>query len=141
MKFRCERDVIVEALGITIERYDQEVADIEAEKAEKARVLSLLEAVADKTDEEKSRAHWKTESVPHFRNWIAAIRSRKRQELNAAIEEGFISTGLPLLGNASYRLGRTLHFDPKTEQCIDDDEANQLLGPAYREPYIVPQKV
>jgi hypothetical protein len=46
-------DVIVESLSITKERYDQEIASIEAEKKEKARVLSLLAAVEGKTDEER----------------------------------------------------------------------------------------
>jgi len=95
----------------------------------------------DKTDEKKSRAHWNTESVPHFRNWISAIRSRNHQDLNAEIGLGRISMGLPLLANAAYRLGRSLQFDPKTEQCVDDDEANKLLAPAYREPYVVPKEV
>ncbi|MEJ2245966.1 MAG: hypothetical protein P8Y80_07830 [Acidobacteriota bacterium] len=45
--------IIIESLGITQERYDQEVAAIAAEKAEKDRVQSLLEAVADKPDEER----------------------------------------------------------------------------------------
>jgi hypothetical protein len=46
-------DTILESLGITKERYDQEIAAIKAEKAEKARVQSLLEAVAGKPDEER----------------------------------------------------------------------------------------
>ncbi|NIL99171.1 MAG: hypothetical protein GTO62_19245, partial [Planctomycetales bacterium] len=28
------------------------------------------------------------EDLPHFRNWIAAVRSRNHQDLNADIEEG-----------------------------------------------------
>lgn len=91
----------------------------------------------DKSVEEKWRAYWKTESIPHFRNWITAIRTRNHKVLNAEIEEGRISMGLPLLANASYRLSRTLQFDPKAELCIDDDEANELLKPKYREPYVV----
>jgi hypothetical protein len=51
--FEVSSDVIVEALGITRERFDQEVAAIEAEKAEKARVQALYDAVADKPDEER----------------------------------------------------------------------------------------
>jgi hypothetical protein len=46
-------DTIMESLGITKQRYDQEMAAIKAEKAEKARVRSLLEAVAGKPDEER----------------------------------------------------------------------------------------
>jgi hypothetical protein len=48
------------------------------------------------------------------------------------------------LANASYRLGRTLNFDPETEQVIGDEEANQLLrdgGRGYRAPYTVPEQV
>ena len=41
----------------------------------------------------------------------------------------------------AYRLGRTLHFDPRTETCLGDDEANQLLAPRYRNPYVVPETV
>ena len=46
-------DVIVNELCITQERYDQEVAAIKAEKAKKAQVRSLLDAVADKPEEEQ----------------------------------------------------------------------------------------
>jgi hypothetical protein len=46
-------DVIVGALGITRERFDQEVEAIKAEKAEKARVQALYDAVADKPVEER----------------------------------------------------------------------------------------
>jgi len=48
------------------------------------------------------------------------------------------------LANASYRLGRTLNFDPEKEAVIGDDEANQLLRDGdrgYRDPYVVPQEV
>jgi hypothetical protein len=64
--------------------------------------------------------------------------------LNAPIEEGHISSALVHLANVSYRLGRTLNFDPATEQVIGDDEANRLLRDGdrgYREPYVVPEKV
>ena len=46
-------DILIESLGITQDRYAQETAAIAAEKAEKARVLSLLEAVAGKPDDER----------------------------------------------------------------------------------------
>jgi hypothetical protein len=47
------RDVIVESLGVSQDRYTQETAAIAAEKAERDRVKSLLDAVAGKTDEER----------------------------------------------------------------------------------------
>ena len=46
------------------------------------------------------------------------------------------------LANASYRLGRTLNFDPATQQVIGDTEAEALLrdgGRGYRAPYVVPE--
>ena len=66
------------------------------------------------------------------------------EELNAPIEEGHISCALVHLANASYRLGRALHFDPKTEQVIGDEEANRLLSGqdrGYRPPFLVPDEV
>ena len=47
--------VITEALGITDEKLDQVHEQIKAERAERERVASLLEKVADKTDEERVR--------------------------------------------------------------------------------------
>jgi len=80
----------------------------------------------------------------HFANFIACVRSRRKEDLAAPIEEGHISCTLVHLANVSYRLGRTLRFDPETEQVIDDDEANRLLRDGdrgYREPYVVPEEV
>ncbi|HEX2521412.1 MAG TPA: gfo/Idh/MocA family oxidoreductase, partial [Terriglobia bacterium] len=51
------------------------------------------------------------------------------------------STVLAHLANISYRLGRTLTFDPKTETFPGDKEANNYLGRKYRNPYVVPEKV
>ncbi len=41
----------------------------------------------------------------HFGNFVKAVRSRKRTDLNAECVEGHLSTALVHLGNASYRLG------------------------------------
>ena len=45
------------------------------------------------------------------------------------------------LANISYRLGRTMHWDAKKMECIDDDEANKMLTRAYRSPFVVPKNV
>lgn len=74
----------------------------------------------------------------HFANFIQAVRSRKKEELNAEIEEGHLSSALCHLANVSYRLGRTIDFDPKTETCGADPEANRLLTREYRAPFVVP---
>ncbi len=77
----------------------------------------------------------------NWANFIAAVRSRKRANLNAEIEEGAISTVLVHLANISYRLGRTIRFDPKTLTCPGDAEANRMLTRNYRAPFVVPAKV
>ena len=46
-------DVIIEALDTTQETYDQVNAELEAERAEKARVEALLSEVKEQTDEQK----------------------------------------------------------------------------------------
>ena len=84
------------------------------------------------------------EGGDHFANFIDVVRSRKMEDLHAPIIEGHISCTLVHLANASYRLGRTLNFDPETEQVIGDEEANRLLRDAdrgYRKPYLFPEKV
>lgn len=47
----------------------------------------------------------KRKSENHFANFISAVRSRKREELNAEITEGHLSTSLCHIGNISWRLG------------------------------------
>ncbi|MGA2863628.1 MAG: Gfo/Idh/MocA family oxidoreductase [Verrucomicrobiota bacterium] len=44
----------------------------------------------------------------HFANFLKAVRSRKREDLNADILEGHLSAGLCHLGNISWRLGRAV---------------------------------
>jgi predicted dehydrogenase len=77
----------------------------------------------------------------HYLNFIEAVRSRKRETLNAEIQEGAISCVVMNLANISYRVGRTLNFDEKTMTCKNDPEANALLTRAYRAPYVVPKQV
>ncbi len=45
-------------------------------------------------------------SQNHFANFLSAVRSRKREDLNAEILEGHQSTALCHLGNISWRLGQ-----------------------------------
>ncbi len=80
----------------------------------------------------------------NFQNWIDCVRSRKASALNAPIVEGHISATLVHLANVSYRLGRTLNFNPDTEQVIGDAEANRLLREedrGYRAGFKIPEKV
>lgn len=77
----------------------------------------------------------------HYANFIECVRSRKKQDLTAPIEEGHISAALVHLANTAYRLGRSLRFDPAREQVIDDNEADRILRGEYRAPFAVPREV
>jgi hypothetical protein len=45
------------------------------------------------------------------------------------------------LANVSYRVGRTIHWDPETLTCAGDPEATRLLTRVYRAPFVVPDQV
>lgn len=82
--------------------------------------------------------------VAHFQNFIDCVRSHNKADLNAPIEEGHISTAMVHLANASYRLRRTINFNPETQQVIGDPEADVLLRDGdrgYRAPFVVPEEV
>jgi len=80
-------------------------------------------------------------SGDHYANFIDCVRSRRSQDIHSPIEEAHISTTLVHLANASYRLGRTMRFDPAQEQVIGDEEATRLLHGSYRAPYVVPEEI
>ncbi|MFH1739403.1 MAG: Gfo/Idh/MocA family oxidoreductase [bacterium] len=77
----------------------------------------------------------------HFANFIKAVRSRKREDLNAEIEQGHYSAALCHLGMIAHRVKRQLNFDPVKETIIGDSEAKKLLTRKYRKPYVVPKEV
>ncbi|MCC6488516.1 MAG: Gfo/Idh/MocA family oxidoreductase, partial [Candidatus Hydrogenedentes bacterium] len=76
----------------------------------------------------------------HFQNFIAAVRSRNHEELNADILEGHRSAMFAHTANISYRLGRALTFDLSQEVFVGEgaDKANEFLTRQYREPCVVP---
>jgi predicted dehydrogenase len=77
----------------------------------------------------------------NWANFIDAVRNRKREMLNGEIEEGHLSSALVHLSNISYRLGRSLDFDPAKELVVNDKEANAMMRRQYRAPFAVPEKV
>jgi predicted dehydrogenase len=77
----------------------------------------------------------------HFANFVDCIRSRRAEDIHSPVEEAHISCTLLHLANVSYRLGRTLNFDPVNEQVVGDEEANRMLRGSYRTPYVVPDEV
>jgi len=83
----------------------------------------------------------KTGSGNHHANFFQAMRSRKIEDLNGDIQEGYESAVSMHLANISYRTGRAINFDPKTEKIVGDAEAAKLATRQYRAPFIVQEKV
>ena len=73
----------------------------------------------------------------HEANFLECVKSRQRP--HSDIEIGRLSTMLCHLGNISYKLGRDIRFDAKTETFPGDAEANGLLRKEYRAPYGLPR--
>lgn len=81
------------------------------------------------------------DSKGHFGNFIDGVRSENRSDLNCDVEEGHMSTVLPLIANIAFRVGDTLRFNGEHEEFIDNEEAGLMLTRRYRYPYIVPEIV
>jgi hypothetical protein len=64
----------------------------------------------------------------HFGNFIAAVRSRKVEDLNADILEGHYSAALCHLPNISYRLGEEVPFSKSSGAFGDDKDACETLA-------------
>ncbi len=57
----------------------------------------------------------------HFANFIGAVRSGRREDLNAEIIEGHRSTNICHAGNISYRLGKPASVSEQRRQVADGD--------------------
>jgi predicted dehydrogenase len=64
----------------------------------------------------------------HFANFISAVRSRRRQDLHADIEEGHLSSALCHLANISFRLGTVAPFDRAAGAFGNDTQATETLN-------------
>jgi predicted dehydrogenase len=71
-------------------------------------------------------------SHSHTGNFLECVKSRKPTICDA--ETAHRAASVMLLGGVVQQLGRTLHWDPVTEQ-FDDDEANRLRSVAWRAPW------
>ena len=72
-----------------------------------------------------------------FRNFLDAVRSRERESLAQEIYSGHVASAMCHAGHVSWRTGKKLRFDPKTE-TFDDREANQYLGREHRKGFELP---
>ncbi|MDZ4802203.1 MAG: Gfo/Idh/MocA family oxidoreductase [Bryobacteraceae bacterium] len=77
----------------------------------------------------------------HMANFLAACRSRDYKDLHAEVEIGVLSADMCHLANIAYRVGQSVHFDPKAEKFFGDSAADRLTTRDYRKGYVVPGKV
>ena len=70
----------------------------------------------------------------HQQNFIDSVRSGK--EPSAPVEVGHRTASICHLNNIAMLLKRPLKWDPQQEQFVGDDEANKLVKPPMREPYV-----
>ena len=69
----------------------------------------------------------------HHANWFECIRTRRRPNCDA--ELGHRSASLGHLTIISYKLQKSLKWDPDKEEFLNDDEANRLRSCAMRSPW------
>jgi predicted dehydrogenase len=70
---------------------------------------------------------------PHVRNFLDCVRSRQLPV--ADVEGGHRSVTSCHLANISFKLGRTVRWDPEREDVVGDAEASALLTKQYRSPW------
>ncbi len=77
-------------------------------------------------------------SPGHEREWLDCVKSRKQPSCNVNYH---YKVDLAItLANLSYKLGRSIRFDPKTERIVGDELAVKLSRPDYRDPWKFPAK-
>jgi predicted dehydrogenase len=77
--------------------------------------------------------------MPHYQNFVDAIRANNPKLLNCDILEGHYTSTLPHLGNISYLVKHDLVFDGKTEKFVNDKKADELLTREYRKGFEIPK--
>lgn len=86
-------------------------------------------------DEMKLKTREVSGANDHHDNWFSCIRSRAKPYSHEEI--GHRAASLGQLVIASYKLGRTLKWDPEKEVFPGDDEANALCSRPMRAPWVM----
>ena len=94
----------------------------------RGKLTTTPDSLRDKTigDNEKQVYH----SDNHYKDFLDAIKSRKNPICD--VEVGHRTATVCNIGNIAYRLGRSLRWNPGTEQFEGDAEANKLLSRPMR---------
>jgi predicted dehydrogenase len=83
--------------------------------------------------------HGDYDDIAHVTGFIDSMHTRKKPAADLETV-GHPSSILCHLGNAAWRVGRSLRFDPETYTFISDEEANRFrTRPVYRKPWTLPE--
>jgi predicted dehydrogenase len=77
-------------------------------------------------------------SPGHEREWLDCIKTREQP--SCSVNYHYRVDLALTLANLAYQLGRSVRFDPATEQIVDDPDARRLARPEYRAPWKFPAK-
>ena len=90
IRFLLEENIapsdIIEAMRVSQEEFDRVNAAVEAERAERARVISLLEEAADKSDEEKVKHLFASEVAEDLILELAGVEQSTVESAKKAME-------------------------------------------------------
>jgi predicted dehydrogenase len=89
---------------------------------------------SDIPDLEKKLASF-PDPEPQVTDFIEAVKTRKTFALNES--NGHRSCTLVNLGKAALQMGRSLKYDPVAQLFVDDEEANRLIDPPARDPWVM----
>ena len=77
-------------------------------------------------------------SPGHEREWLDCVKSRQQPSCSVFYH---VHVDVPIvLGILSYKLGRSIRFEPATEKIVGDKKAARLAKPKYRDPWKFPEK-
>ena len=78
------------------------------------------------------------ESDGHFQNFLNAVKTRDKKLIQGTMKAAHEACVHIHVANISYRLGRSLEFDPAAERFVNDTEANAMLGREYHPDFKFP---
>lgn len=81
------------------------------------------------------------EESGHYENFLKAVKARDESFIHGTALDGHIASAHCHLANVAYRLGRTIEFDPATETCPNDAEANAMLRRQYEAGFEVTEQI
>lgn len=91
-------------------------------------IVSPESLASAKINDDRKNVYYSTN---HHRNWIESIR--QRQQTICTAEIGHRSATVCHLANIGYQLRKSLKWDPKSERFMNNEGAQSLVDPAYRE--------